>query len=631
MAACKLSNLFMFLLAILSNLVLCDVAILKPFFVNAATESASLDAAQFNAINRRQILSCTNPNPFLTMSLSTAGPLDDVQEVAVTVSGVLVPSDDDWVGVFSAASHNYSACPAVKALYIETGDISSLPLLCDYPVKSKFLKEDPSYLSCSKKHCRQQIGSQCLIHTCNASLTFRLINIRTPISFVYFAGGFDVPCILRKSEPLQFRNPNSPLYAHLSSTDSTGTSIRVTWLSGSSEIQAVQYAGGKSVPSTVSTFRQTDMCIPAPATNFGWHDPGYVHSAVISGLSPSSTYTYKYGSNFVGWSGDKIFKTPPAAGAEALQIIIYGDMGKADADSSTEHYIQPGSLGVINAISQELDAGKVDAVFHIGDISYATGFLAEWDFFLEMIQPVASRIPYLTAIGNHERDFPKSGSYYGSTDSGGECGVPYETYFPMPVRAKDEPWYSVQLGPVHFTVMSTEHDWTPNSLQFKWLKNDLLLVDRRQTPWLIFIGHRPQYSSVVKAISEIVYPSVDPKFVATIEPLLVEHQVNVAFWGHVHNYERTCAVYQGKCKSLPRKTDVSIDTYNQTIYTSPVHTVVGMAGFALDGFKQNPSNWSLVRISSFGYTHVQANKHEFLVEYKFSSNGQIGDAFRIVR
>lgn len=202
--------------------------------------------------------------------------------------------------------------------------------------------------------------------------------------------------------------------------------------------------------------------------------------------------------------------------------------------------VQPGSIGVIDALTMRIN--DVDVVFHIGDISYATGFLVEWDSFLELISPVAAKVSYMTAIGNHERykllssnlrshplashkpltwnlspdiveflplfniiyrivpppeerfisawtlyicaqwflsfflscflspnpscrDYPDSGSIYTKTDSGGECGVPYETYFQMPAPGSDKPWYSFASGPVHFTVMSTEHNWTRGSEQ----------------------------------------------------------------------------------------------------------------------------------------------------------------------
>jgi hypothetical protein len=57
------------------------------------------------------------------------------------------------------------------------------------------------------------------------------------------------------------------------------------------------------------------------------------------------------------------------------------------------------------------------------------------------------------------RDHPDSGSYYGGFDSGGECGIPYYKYFQMPTLGVDKPWYSIEAGPVHFTIASTEHDW----------------------------------------------------------------------------------------------------------------------------------------------------------------------------
>jgi len=66
-------------------------------------------------------------------------------------------------------------------------------------------------------------------------------------------------------------------------------------------------------------------------------------------------------------------------------------------------HLQPGSISVAKAVAKEIQTGKVDSIFHIGDISYATGFLVEWDFFLHLITPLASQVSYMTAIGNHER------------------------------------------------------------------------------------------------------------------------------------------------------------------------------------------------------------------------------------
>ena len=49
--------------------------------------------------------------------------------------------------------------------------------------------------------------------------------------------------------------------------------------------------------------------------------------------------------------------------------------------------VQPGAASVLKVMALDVDSNSVDSVFHIGDISYATGFLAEWDFFLHLIKP----------------------------------------------------------------------------------------------------------------------------------------------------------------------------------------------------------------------------------------------------
>jgi hypothetical protein len=47
----------------------------------------------------------------------------------------------------------------------------------------------------------------------------------------------------------------------------------------------------------------------------------------------------------------------------------------------------------------EVQDGGIDLIYHGGDISYARGYMAVWDFFLNMIAPMASRVPYLTIVG----------------------------------------------------------------------------------------------------------------------------------------------------------------------------------------------------------------------------------------
>ncbi|KAK9058057.1 hypothetical protein SSX86_022897 [Deinandra increscens subsp. villosa] len=583
--------------------------------------------SDFRLVNRRKLGACLNPNPYIKIQVSPTSALADDQMVTITVSGVLLPSKGDWVGMISPSHADVDVCPQNLLQYEQTGDFSELPLLCHYPVKAQYVSNDPGYIGCKKKECKKfdQRG-KCLVTTCSASITFHVINIRTSIQFVFFAAGFQAPCVLAKSNVLEFANPKKPLYGHLSSVDSTGTSMRLTWVSGDKNPQRVQYANGKSQTSRVTTFSQDDMCTSAvlqsPAKDFGWHDPGYIHSVVMTGLKPSTGFSYTYGSDSAGWSARINLKTPPRGGSDELRFLAFGDMGKAPHDASVEHYIQPGSIAVIRAMADEVSSGKADSIFHIGDISYATGFLVEWDFFLHLISPVASRLSYMTAIGNHERDYVNSGSIYLTPDSGGECGVPYESYFPMPTAAKDKPWYSIEQGSVHFVVISTEHDWSKNSEQYQWMNRDMAFVDRSRTPWLIFTGHRPMYSSC---------GSVDPRFVLQVEPLLLAHKVDLVLFGHVHNYERTCAVYRNQCRGMPTKGADGVDTYDNKNYEAPVHAIIGMAGFRLDNFPPKAGRWSISRISEFGYARIHTTKTQLDFEFINANTKKVKDRFQIIK
>jgi hypothetical protein len=62
-------------------------------------------------------------------------------------------------------------------------------------------------------------------------------------------------------------------------------------------------------------------------------------------------------------------------------------------------------------------------------------------------------------------------------------------------------------------------------------------------------------------------------------------QVDIATWGHVHQYERTCATQNCKCVYKPTKNINGIDTYSSPTYAGPIHVIIGMAGFHLDEFE----------------------------------------------
>ncbi len=58
---------------------------------------------------------------------------------------------------------------------------------------------------------------------------------------------------------------------------------------------------------------------------------------------------------------------------------------------------------------------------------------------MAQIEPISAYVPYVTGMGNHERDFPGSASLFGGGDSGGECGVPTQARFHMPTHSIPQP------------------------------------------------------------------------------------------------------------------------------------------------------------------------------------------------
>lgn len=153
---------------------------------------------------------------------------------------------------------------------------------------------------------------------------------------------------------------------------------------------------------------------------------------------------------------------------------------QAERDGSNEYSnYQPGSLNTTDQLIKDLN--NIDIVFHIGDITYANGYISQWDQFTSQIEPIASAVPYMIArlinslffmifkvliplkvvyivkvhglliismvtsslfcySGNHERDWHGTGSFYDTDDSGGECGVLAETMFYVPAENRAKFW-----------------------------------------------------------------------------------------------------------------------------------------------------------------------------------------------
>ena len=183
--------------------------------------------------------------------------------------------------------------------------------------------------------------------------------------------------------------------------------------------------------------------------------------------------------------------------------------------------------------------------------------------------------------------------------------------YPQPAPATTNlPWWSYDIGIVHFIGMSTEHTYEVGTPQYLWLLNDLKSVDRTVTPWVVFGGHRAMYINSNyggATTSDIVVMNL---MISVLEPLLYKYQVNFAFYGHNHVYQRMSAVFN---KTIIQKSTTIYQENGEPIalYENPqatVHAVIGTAGGTFTKNAMNPAPvWNEKYIYEYGYSRLVAH------------------------
>jgi hypothetical protein len=569
-----------------------------------------------------------------------------LQPITVAWTDIEYTSSNDWIGVWASTEH-YTLFQA--------------------PLKFKFVCEV----------CRNHSLVPPVFPPVNGSVDFIMQNYREDLVFIYVHGSSQYPESIARSQVITVANPQLPQGGHLSFVEGADGRIdhsrmRIQWSSAPVDAPVVKWgaSSGKytlsshySNPANVSTvpYTKDDMCDTEvqPAGLHGFFPPPSNHTAVMYKLKPDTRYYYVYGSEAGGFSPERSFVSAPLPSPTHRTVIAaFGDMGNTEQDGSYHHSWDFGDKGEIpsqNTTNRIADDKDAEFVLHIGDISYACGFLSEWDNFFAMVEPVATSKPWMVGIGNHEQGFSKS--WIPGTDSGGECGVPYNANFPWASQNPEapfqerEPWYEIVYGSVHTIVMSTEHDFTPGSPQYAWIERALANVDRTVTPWLMVAGHRPMYVD-----SDYVGPAT-AKLKEYMEDLFVKYKVDVCIWGHNHSYQRSCLVQNnGTCvKGLDRAgvhlnaTPVSVrmDSENPMVgkdeQTSSVNAqgkdgcaphgilqlVIGMAGYDLNGLSDVPPAWAEVtNNSTWGYLNMDfMSPTELKTQFISDQDGSVVDEY----
>ncbi|VVT48658.1 uncharacterized protein SAPINGB_P001887 [Magnusiomyces paraingens] len=397
----------------------------------------------------------------------------------------------------------------------------------------------------------------------------------------------------------------------------------------------------------------------------------YSNHVKLSGLKPNTTYYYKVSNspdNYPVYN----FTTPPTSKsnsygsfrfAMAIDLGTMGPLGLSETTGSGDGgVLLPGERNTIDALAANKD--EYELVWHPGDIAYADywlkeeihGYLPEdiskgyevyesiLNEFYDQISNISAYKPYMVGPGNHEANCNNGGttdkkkgiSYTVDMCIPGQTNFTgYQSHWRMPNEESGglkNMWYSYNWGPVHFVQINTETDFGNGNIgpdepagsagedagpfgsylnqQYDWLIKDLSTVDRCKTPWVIVAGHRPWYT----AGTDAGCTSCQKAF----EAALVKYDVDVAVFGHVHNYQRWS----------PMKFNAT-DPNGLNNPSSPWYLVNGAAGH-YDGMddlnKTKPAGFKFGFDNTYGWSRFTVHNETHIThEFVASRNDSVMD------
>ena len=404
-----------------------------------------------------------------------------------------------------------------------------------------------------------------------------------------------------------------PMALHLSKYDET--SVKCMWYTPGNE-DLLQYEAkcqwGESPESLQYSASGNSYSYAAGGFN------GSLHEVILHSLAHQHSTYYRCGgmkSGYPEWSSIWHFTLQPRAVPETARredlkwIGLVADMGLEESTYTRQ------------SLLRNTEANIMDLVVHGGDISYADDYFPGknnsyvWVQYMQEIQAITASTLYMTCPGNHEAQFNFAA---------------YTNWLSMPTKASDSQsqfFYSFDHAGVHFAMISTEHDFSQGSEQYKWLERDLEkahLSRHLGVPWIVVVGHRPLYCSSVTLSRRCTEEA--PVYRQRIEPLLHRFSVDVYMCGHNHNYERSYPVYNM--------------TVMDKSYVRPQATVYIVNGAAGNKERNDPgfvpdreAPWRAAHGDGVdtGWVRMKATTTEMLFEYHLSRDQRIYDTFTITR
>ncbi|HVB93461.1 MAG TPA: fibronectin type III domain-containing protein [Acidimicrobiales bacterium] len=312
-------------------------------------------------------------------------------------------------------------------------------------------------------------------------------------------------------------------------------------------------------------------------------------TAVMTGLTASTTYCYRVFSgstDLLGSNSSPTFTTldPVSTGSSSsLTFDVVGDLGETNYSTGVDF---AGSLNTEQAAIDSL-IGSSGARFVVlaGDVAYPGGTQNSYgdlqqggtevsDIFGPSYWPQTGGIPTFVSVGNHGqnvdtlRTWPESGSAMASSGASSYASYPALPADGTGAGTYPSAWYAISTGNVRIYVLDAgwadsnvgtapgggyqvdyDQHWTPSSPEYQWLAADLA---SHPGSVKMAVFHFPLRSANSTQSSDpyLQNSSSNPNNPsASLEALLANNGVRIAFNGHAHTYQRIIPSQPGQVTS----------------------------------------------------------------------------------
>jgi hypothetical protein len=347
----------------------------------------------------------------------------------------------------------------------------------------------------------------------------------------------------------------SEVYSHISqihiAQGKTPETMTISWVTKSERGSTVWYGLNNTSLNMIQYGHETSYKFDYPKE--GVYESGTIHHVELTNLKPSTQYFYICGDIESDTQSDIFnFTTTSYVGSLSPTTFgVVGDLGQTIDSEMTLYHLSNNK--------------KIQLILHPGDLSYADCNQQLWDSYGELIQPLASRIPWMVGPGNHELELTNDNKFYLSFEARYRMPqVKIAEFGPITIPPKyhdddlhlpyccssifqsiynyGNSFYSFDSASAHIIFLNPYSTTDPDSEQYKWLLSDLKSINREITPWVIVVMHCPWYSSNMDHYEE-QQTVLMRNF---LEELFYKYRVNLALMGHVHAYERTHPIYKNK-------------------------------------------------------------------------------------